>query len=116
MDKKQEITYEDFAKVDIRVGKIVEIEDFPEAHKPAYQLKIDFGEKIGIKRSSAQFVKAHPKKEKLLGKRVLAVVNFPSKKIGPFLSEVLTLGVPDADGNWVVVSPIKDVPLGGNLR
>lgn len=116
MDKKQEITYEDFAKVDIRVGEIVKIADFPEAHKPAYQLEINFGEEIGVKRSSAQFVKAHPKKEKLLGKKVLAVINFPSKKIGPFLSEVLTLGVPDKDGNWVVVSPIKDVPLGGSLQ
>ncbi|MEK7188255.1 MAG: tRNA-binding protein [Patescibacteria group bacterium] len=109
------ITFEDFEKVDIRVGKIISVEDFPEALKPAYKLTIDFKEEIGTKMSSAQFVKAHPKKEDLLGKLVLCVVNFLPKRIGPFTSEVLTLGVPDKNGNWVAVSPIKGVPLGGKL-
>lgn len=107
--------YGDFLKLDIRVGKILGVENFPEAKKPAYKLTIGFGAEIGTKMSSAQFVNAHPKKEELLGKLVLCVVNFPVKQIGSFSSEVLTLGVPDEYGNWVVVSPIKEVPLGGRL-
>jgi len=111
-----EITYEDFLKVDIRVGKIIEVNDFPEAHKPAFQLKIDLGPEIGIKNSSAQLAGAHTK-EDLLGKMVCCVVNFPSKKIANFTSEVLTLGLRNTEGmGWVVVTPAKDtVGLGSRL-
>jgi len=99
------ITYEDFTKVDIRLGKVVDVQDFPEAHKPAYKLTIDFGAEIGIKQSSAQLVGAHTKDE-LLGMLVVAVVNFPPKKIGPFTSEVLTLGFKNAAGEgWIVITP-----------
>src|SRR4051812_34380738 len=94
------ISYADFDKVDIRVGRIVEVEDFPEARKPAYKLKIDFGPDVGIKKSSAQATKHYAKGE-LQGRLVVAVVNFPPKQIGPYMSEVLTLGVPDADGDVV---------------
>lgn len=108
------ITYGDFEKVDIRVGKIVQVEDFPQARKPAYKLVIDFGPEIGTKRSSAQ-VTRHYTKEELLGRQVMSVVNFPLKQIGPFLSEVLTLGVPDGDGGVVLLSPTEEVPLGGKM-
>lgn len=108
------ITYHDFEKVDIRVGTIIEVQDFPEARKPAYKLVIDFGPAIGIKRSSAQITKRYTKDD-LLGKRVLAVVNFPEKQIGPFLSQVLTLGLPDENGDIVLISPDYDVPNGGKL-
>lgn len=108
------ISYDDFEKVDIRVGKIIEASDFPEARKPAYKLTIDFGEEIGIKKSSAQIVK-HYKKEDLEGMLVLGVLNFPPKQIGPFISEVLTLGIPDENGDVVLISPTKDVPLGGKM-
>lgn len=108
------ITYDDFEKVDIRVGKIVQVDDFPEARKPAYKLTIDFGPEIGIKKSSAQ-ITHHYTKENLLGKEVLAVVNFAPKQIGPFRSEALTLGLPDGEGNVVLIAPTKDVPLGGKL-
>ncbi len=107
------ITYSDFEKVDIRVGKIVKVEDFPQARKPAYKLTIDFGPEIGIKRSSAQVT--NYSKEELLGKLVMSVVNFPPRQIGPFFSEVLTLGVPDGDGNVILLSPTKEVPLGGRM-
>jgi tRNA-binding protein len=107
------ISWADFEKVDIRVGKIISVEDFPEARKPAYKLTIDFGEKIGTKQSSAQ-ITSIPKDE-LLGELVAAVTNFPPKQIGPFVSEVLTLGFADSQGNWIVVSPKKDVQLGGKL-
>lgn len=107
-------TYDDFIKLDIRVGKIVAIEGFPEARKPAYKLTIDFGEEIGEKRSSAQITK-HYKKEELIGKLVLGVVNFPEKQIGPFLSQVLTLGLADENNDVVLVKPDKDVPLGKKL-
>src|SRR6267154_736085 len=108
-------TIEDFQKLDIRVGKIIEVNDFPEAKKPAYKLKIDFGSEIGIKNSSVQIVALY-KKEELMGKLVLGVVNFPPRKIGPFESEVLTLGLPDAEGNVVLITPDKDNPiLGGKL-
>ncbi len=108
-------TIEDFQKLDIRVGKIIEVNDFPEARKPAYKLKIDFGSEIGIKNSSAQIVALY-KKEELLGKIVLGVVNFPPRKIGPFESEVLTLGVPDGEGRVILIQPNKDSAIvGGKL-
>ena len=108
-------TIDDFLKLDIRVGKIIEVNDFPEARKPAYKLKIDFGAEIGIKNSSVQIVALY-KKEELVGKLVLGVVNFPIRKIGPFESEVLTLGVPDKDGNVVLITPDKDIAIiGGKL-
>ena len=108
-------TLDDFQKLDIRVGKIIAVEDFPEARKPSYKLTIDFGPEIGTKRSSAQLVK-HYKKEDLLGKKVVGVVNFPPRKIGPFLSEVLTLGVPDGDHECILVVPdTEDAVVGGRL-
>lgn len=108
------ITFADFERVDIRVGRIVRAEAFPEARKPAYRLQIDFGPELGIKKSSAQLT-ARYQREDLEGRRVLAVVNFPPRQIGPFMSEVLTLGVPDTDGQVVLVVPDLDVPLGGKL-
>lgn len=110
------ITYEDFEKVDIRLGKIIEINDFPEAKKPAYQLKVDLGPEVGIKNSSVQSVGAHTKEE-LLNSYVCCVVNFPPKQIGPFTSEVLTLGFRNNFGKgWVLVEPKKDsVSLGDRL-
>lgn len=108
-------TYEDFQKLDIRVGKIINVEDFPEARKPSYKLTIDFGLEIGVKKSSAQLVK-HYTKEQLVGKLVLGVVNFPPRQIGPFMSEVLTLGVPDKDNECIMISPDKnEVVIGGKL-
>ena len=108
-------TIEDFQKLDIRVGKILEANDFPEAKKPAYKLKVDFGPEIGIKNSSVQIVALY-KKEELIGKLVLGVVNFPLRKIGPFESEVLTLGVPDGEGKVILITPDKQNPvLGGKL-
>lgn len=97
-------TFDEFLKIDIRVGHIIRVEDFPEARKPAYKLTIDFGKPIGIKKSSAQITR-HYNKEDLLNKKVLAVVNFPPRQIGPFMSEVLTLGVPDEKGEVVLVVP-----------
>jgi tRNA-binding protein len=108
------ITYDDFLKVDIRVGRIVQVEDFPRAKKPAYKLRIDFGA-LGVKASSAQIVK-HYDKPALLGKLVLAVVNFPPRQIADFFSEVLTLGVIVDEGDVVLVHPDRDVPLGAPLR
>jgi tRNA-binding protein len=108
------ITYGDFEKVDIRVGRIIQVEDFPQARKPAYKLSIDFGPEIGIRRSSAQLT-SHYTKEALLGKQVVCVVNFPPKQIGPFISEVLTLGVPDGNGEVVLLGPTQEVPLGGKM-
>ncbi len=107
-------TFDDFQKIDIRVGKVIEVEDFPEAKKPAYKLTIDLGNEIGKKRSSVQVVKNY-KKENLKDKLVLCVVNFPPRQIGPFLSEVLTLGVPDNNKECVLIMPDKDVPIGGRL-
>lgn len=108
-------TIEDFQKLDIRVGRIVEVLDFPEARKPAYKLRIDFGEEVGIKQSSVQIVDLYTKEE-LLGALVLGVVNFPSRKVGPFESEALTLGVPDADGKVILITPNKEGSiLGGKL-
>ncbi len=108
------ISFADFEKVDIRVGRIVQADDFPEARKPAFRLTIDFGPTIGMKRSSAQLTE-HYSKETLHGRLVLAVVNFPPKRIGPFLSEVLTLGVPDENGHVILVAPDRDAPLGSGL-
>ncbi len=108
------ITYEDFTNVDIRVGRIVTVEDFPEARKPAYKLTIDFGAVIGVKRSSAQITVLYTKDD-LLGTLVLAVVNFPVKQIGPFLSECLTLGVPNEAGDVVLVRPDRTATIGGRL-
>lgn len=107
-------TIEDFQKLDIRVGKVIEVNDFPEARKPAYQLTIDFGAEVGIKKSSAQITE-HYTKEELIGRQVLCVVNFPPRQIGPFMSEVLTLGVPDENGKVVLIKPTEEVPLGGKL-
>ncbi|WP_343312436.1 tRNA-binding protein [Brucella sp. BE17] len=108
------ITWDDFEKVDIRAGTIVEAVPFPEARKPAFKLKIDFGETIGIKKSSAQITKHYDPAE-LVGKQVLAVVNFPPRQIGPFMSEVLTLGLPDDTGDVVLAAIDKSVPNGGKL-
>ena len=106
------ITYDDFEKVDIRVGRIVKVEDYPQARKPAYKLVIEFGPEIGQKRSSAQ-ITTHYSKEDLLDRLVVAVVNFPPRQIGSFISEVLTLGLPDGEGNVVLLAPTRDVPIGG---
>lgn len=108
------VSYEDFEKVDIRVGEITSVEDFPEARKPAYKLEIDFGSDIGTKKSSAQITK-HYSKAELLGKLVMGVVNFPPKQIGPFVSEALTLGLPDENGDVVLLSPTNAVPKGGKM-
>lgn len=108
------ITYDDFQKVDIRVGVITRAEPFPEARKPAFKLWIDFGGEIGEKRSSAQITR-HYTLEGLIGRQVMAVVNFPPRQIGKVMSEVLVLGVPDADGEVVLLSPDQTVPLGGRM-
>ena len=108
------ITYADFEKVDIRVGRITRAEPFPEARKPAYKLWVDFGPEIGEKRSSAQITK-HYTLEDLIGRQVLGVVNFPPRQIGPVMSEVLVLGLPDEEGAVVLIGPGHDVPLGGKL-
>ena len=109
----EEITWSDFEKVEIRVGTIIAVDDFPKAHKPAYQLRIDFGE-LGICQSSAQITVNYTKDE-LLGKQVLAVVNFPKKQIANFFSECLTTGVPDESGNVVLIAPHTKVPNGARL-
>jgi tRNA-binding protein len=109
-----QITFDDFLKVDIRVGTIVDVQDFPEARKPAFKLTIDFGPEIGRKRSSAQITK-HYSRNDLLGRQVAGVVNFPPRQIGPFMSEVLTLGFPDEAGDVVIISPTLAVPDGGRL-
>jgi len=108
------ITFADFERVDIRVGRVVRVDPFPEARKPAYRLLIDFGEALGVKRSSAQLTARYTAQE-LEGCLVVAVVNFPPRQIGPFMSEVLTLGVPDQNGAVVLLSPDKDVPIGGRM-
>lgn len=109
-----EISFDDFLKVDIRVGQIIHAEPFPEARKPAIKLRIDFGGDIGEKKSSAQITKYY-QPEDLIGQQVLAVVNFPPRQIGPFMSEVLTLGVPDDAGEVVLLRPDFNVPIGGRL-
>ena len=108
------ITFDDFLRVDVRVGRIVEVRPFPAARKPAYQLEIDFGSGLGRRRSSAQLTQRYTP-EDLLGRLIVAVVNFPPRQIATFLSEVLVLGVPDEAGQVVLVEPRADVPLGGRL-
>ncbi len=114
MTIEDQITFDDFLKVDIRIGTIVEVLPFPEARKPAYRLKIDFGPDIGIKKSSAQ-ITVHYSAEDLLNRQVAAVVNFPPRQIGPMMSEVLTVGMPDEDGEVVLLEVSKSVPNGGRL-
>ncbi|SLN20758.1 Methionine--tRNA ligase [Aquimixticola soesokkakensis] len=109
------IDFDDFLKVDVRVGTITHAEPYPQARKPAIKLTIDFGDEIGVKRSSAQ-ITAHYTPETLVGKQVLAVVNFPPRQIGKFMSDVLVLGLPDASGEVVLVGPDQAVPDGGRLH
>jgi tRNA-binding protein len=108
------ISYDDFVKVDIRVGTVLEVEDYPEARRPAFKLTIDFGPEIGVKRSSAQLPALY-KRDELRGRQVAAVVNFPPKQIGKFMSEVLVLGFPDEEGRVVLIQPERTIPNGGRL-
>jgi tRNA-binding protein len=112
-ERPGEIAFADFLKVDVRVGTLLAVDPFPEARKPAFKLKIDFGPEIGVKRSSAQI--AHYDPQALVGKQVLAVVNFPPRQIGPFMSEVLTLGMPGENGEVILIHPERGVPNGGRL-
>jgi tRNA-binding protein len=114
VEKPPAITFDDFLKVDIRLGTIVSAEPFPQARKPAYRLTIDFGPTIGVKKSSAQITR-HYQAEALIGRQVAAVVNFPPRQIGPFMSEVLTLGFPDESGEVVLIGPSLPAPNGGRL-
>ncbi|HEY7646954.1 MAG TPA: tRNA-binding protein [Hyphomicrobiales bacterium] len=113
-DPRPAISYADFEAVDIRAGTIVDVQPFPEARKPAFKLWIDFGPELGVKKCSAQITK-HYDAEALKGRQVAAVVNFPPRQIGKFMSEVLTLGFPDEEGGVVLIAPTKAVPNGGKL-
>ncbi|MBP9718479.1 tRNA-binding protein [Candidatus Gracilibacteria bacterium] len=109
------ISWSDFEKVEMRVGKVIDVQDFPEARKPAYQLKIDFGPEIGIKKSSAQITKLYTK-EQMLNRLIVCVTNFPPKQIGPFISEVLTCGTANAEGDIVLLSfESSNIPLGSKI-
>lgn len=110
-----EITFDDFMAVDIRVGRVIRAEPFPEARKPSIKMWIDFGDEIGERKTSAQ-ITAHYTPETLKGRMVMGVVNFPPRQIGPFMSEVLVLGVPDAEGEIVLTTPDQDVPVGGRMH
>ncbi|KAI9288469.1 hypothetical protein BC943DRAFT_316648 [Umbelopsis sp. AD052] len=107
-------TFDEFTKIDLRVGRIIEVNPFPEARNPAWKLKVDFGEEIGIKKSSAQITNYAA--EELVGTLVMAVVNFKPRQVGKFMSEVLVVGVPDSDGKVILVRPDKNVPVGGRLH
>ena len=109
-----EISFDQFLAVDLRVGRVTEVEDFPEARKPAWKLTIDFGPEIGVKRSSAQIT--NYARDELEGRLVVAVVNFPPRQIGPFMSEVLTVGAADKDGRIILLRPDADVPLGSRIH
>ena len=110
-----EISFDDFLKVDIRVGEVVRAEPFPEARKPAIKLWVDFGGELGVRKSSAQ-ITAHYDPESLIGKQVMAVVNFPPRQIGPVMSEILVLGLPDESGQIVLIGPDQAVPNGGRMH
>jgi tRNA-binding protein len=110
----EQIQFDDFLKVDIRAGTVVQATEFPEARKPAYKLTIDFGDEIGIRRSSVQ-ITVHYQVEELVGRQVIGVVNFPPRQIGPFMSEVLTLGLADANGDIVLLHPERQVPNGSRM-
>lgn len=109
------ISFDDFMKVDIRTGRVIKAEAFPEARKPAIKMWVDFGGDIGVRKTSAQ-VTAHYTPESLIGRQVMAVVNFPPRQIGPFMSEILVLGVPDADGEIVLVTPDQETPIGVRMH
>lgn len=108
------VSFDDFLKLDIRVGRIIHAEPFPEARRPSYKLRLDFGPEIGKRKSSAQITKNY-QPDQLIGRQVMAVVNFPPRQIGKFMSEVLVLGLPDAAGEVVLIAPDSEVPLGGRL-
>jgi len=110
----EQITFDDFLKVDMRVGRVVAVEEFPEARKPAWKLRVDFGEEVGVKRSSAQIT--NYTREELEGRRIVGVVNFPPRQIGPVRSEVLVLGAFDEEGRVILLAPDTDVPLGARIH
>ena len=114
MNASARITFDDFLKVDVRVGRIVEVADFPAARTAAYRLEVDFGPELGRRRASAQLTRRYQAAD-LVGRQVLAVINFPPRQIASFFSEVLVLGVPDADGNVVLIEPRAEVPLGSRV-